>query len=379
MKQIMRIAGLCALGLTLAAQTQTWAERLNAMTAGNVLAGAVTVVADSEQTLETVASGWADIAGERPMKPDTVFWIASMTKGITGAALMLLVEEGKVGLDDPIAKYIPQMKDLWVLEQAAGERITLVKAKAPVTVRQAMSHTGGFPFLAPHEQPIEALPLRMRMGLYAQTPLIAEPGTRYHYSNIGINLAGYVIEAASGMPYEAFLRTRLFEPLGMTETDFWLTPAQEARLAQSYRASADKTTLERCEIGFLSYPLTDRANRFADPGGGLFSTAHDVTRFCRMLLNGGILDGKRILSEAAVRTLGTKQTGDVAADYGLGFETYGWGFRHGGAQGTQMRIDTERGLVMVYLIQHSSFVWDKEARAACDLFVDLSIQRHRKK
>jgi CubicO group peptidase (beta-lactamase class C family) len=370
---------LCALGLTLAAQTQTWPERLRAMTAGNVLAGAVTVVADKEKTLETEASGWADIEGQRPMKPDTVFWIASMTKGITGAALMILVDEGKVSLDDPVSKYVPTMKDLWVIEQAAGDRVTLVKAKAPVTVRQVMSNTGGFPFLSQQEQKLDAAPLRARIALYAQTPLLAEPGTRYQYSNVGINIAGYVIEVASGMPYDVFLRTRLFEPLGMTETDFWLTPEQEARLAQSYRANPEKTALERCEVGFLSYPFTDRAGRFAEPGGGLFSTAHDVTRFCRMLLNGGILDGKRILSEDAVRTLGTKQTGDVATDYGLGFETYNWGFRHSGAQGTHMRIDTQRGLVMVYLIQHTSFVWDKEARAACDLFVDLSNQRHGKK
>ena len=370
-------ATLVALRAAVALHAETWAEALKDLTDRQVLAGAVTLVADKDKVLETQASGWADIGKQIPMKPDTVFWIASQTKGVTGAALMMLVDEGKVSLDDPVAKHIPKLKELWVIERMEGDRMTLVKAKTPVTVRHVMSHTGGFPFLSPQEQKIDTMPLREKISVYAQTPLVAEPGTKYQYSNVGINIAGYIIEVVSGMPYEEFMRKRLFEPLGMTDTGFWLTPGQEARLAQNYRPNADKTALEQAPIGYLTYPFTDRANRYAEPGGGLFSTAHDVMRFCQMLLNGGVLDGKRLLSESAVRALGTKQTGRVEADYGLGFETHGWGFKHGGAQGTQMRINVERGLVTVYLVQHAGFTKgnEREGHAAPNTFSDLTIKQ----
>ncbi|MCL2105314.1 MAG: beta-lactamase family protein [Kiritimatiellaeota bacterium] len=381
MKKRMMIT---AVGLTLAAiaaHAQTWPETLKSLTDRQVLAGAVTCVANADTVLETTASGWADIEQQRPMTPDTMFWIASQTKGFTGAALMMLVDEGKVSLDDPVAKFIPKLKDLWVIESAEGDRMTLLKARAPVTVRQVMSHTSGYPFLSPQEKNIDAAPLREKIAVYAQTPLLAEPGTRYQYSNIGINIAGYIIEVVSGMPYETFLQKRLFDPLGLTDTVFWLTPEQEARLARCYRPNWEQK-LEPCPHSFMTPPFTDRANRFAEPGGGLFSTAHDVTRFCRMLLNGGILDGKRILSEDAVRALSTKQTGDaVPNEYGLGFEAYGWGFKHGGAQGTHMAVLPPQGLVLVYLIQHAGFIKDKEkeGNAAPEVFRALSVQQHGKK
>jgi len=360
-------------------QAQAWAERLKGLTDGGVLAGAVTRVANAEKVLETRASGWADIEGQSPMCSYTVFWIASQTKGVTGAALMMLVDEGKVSLDDPVAKFIPKLKDLWVIEKAESDRMTLVKAKAPITVRQVMCHTSGFPFLSPQEQKIDAMPLREKISVYAQTPLLAEPGTKYQYSNIGINIAGYIIEVVSGMPYEAFLQKRLFEPLGMVDTCFWLTPEQEERLALCYRPDPGRTKLEPCPIGFMTYPFTDRVNRFAEPGGGLFSTVHDVTRFCQMLLSGGTFDGKRILSENAVRALGTKQTGSAGGDYGIGFEAYGWGFKHGGAQGTHMMINMEHGLVMVYLIQHAGFLNEREGNAAPEVFSKLMIEQYGKK
>ena len=375
------LAACCAF-LAPQVQAQTWAETLKGLVAGKVLAGAVTCAANADTVLETEAAGWADIEGQRPMRPDAMFWIASMTKGVTGAALMMLVDEGKVSLDDPVAKYIPKLKELWVVEKMEGDRMTLVKAKAPVTVRQVMSHTSGFPFLSPQEPKIDTMPLREKISVYAQTPLIAEPGTKYQYSNIGINIAGYIIEAVSKMPYEEFLQKRLFDPLGMTDTTFWLTPEQEARLARCYRPNAETSELTPCPVGFMSYPFTDRANRFAEPGGGLFSTAHDVTRFCQMLLNGGTLDGKRLLSDAAVRALGTKQTGDaVPTEYGLGFEVHGWGFRHGGAQGTFMQIDTQNGFVTVYLVQHAGFFKDKEkdGHAAPEVFRKLTVQHYGKK
>ena len=369
---------VCCSFLVSCTQAQTWSEKLKELTDGKVLAGAVTCVANGDKVLETQASGWADIAEQVPMTPDAMFWIASQTKGVTGAALMILVDEGKVSLDDPVAKYIPKLKELWVIEKMEGERMILIKAKTPITVRQVMSHTSGFPFLSPQEQRIDAMPLREKISVYAQTPLVAEPGTKYQYSNIGINIAGYIIEVVSKMPYEAFLQKRLFDPLGMKDTTFWLTPEQEERLAHCYRPNQGRTALEQCPIGFMSAPFTDRTNRFAEPGGGLFSTAHDVTRFCQMLLNNGTFDGKRLLSENAVRALSAKQTGNLPNTYGIGFETYGWGFKHGGAQGTQMMISTEHGLVMVYLIQHAGYLNDKEGNGAPEAFSKLTVEQYGK-
>src|SRR5262249_51455558 len=139
-------------------------------------------------------------------------------------------------------------------------------------------------------------------------PLRTEPGTKYAYSNAGINIGGRLIEVLSGMPYEDFLDKRLFEPLGMKDTTFWPNEEQVPRLAKAYKPNAAKDGLDETKIGQLRYPLSKRAGRYPMPGGGLFSTAADVGRFCRMLLNGGTLDGKRVLSEDSVKAMSTRQT-----------------------------------------------------------------------
>jgi CubicO group peptidase (beta-lactamase class C family) len=320
------------------------------------LAGAVTLVADKDRVLSLEAVGFADIAANRPMQTDALFWIASQSKPITAVALMMLVDEGKVKLDDPVATYLPEFKDQWLVVEQDKDHVLLKKPKHPVTVRSILSHTSGMPFRSALEQPtLDLLPLQEAVRSYAMTPLEFEPGSKYQYSNAGINTSGRIIEVISGMPYETFLQQRLLRPLGMMDTTFWPNEEQLKRLAGSYRPSADKTGLEKTTITQLHYPLND-PKRQPMPAGGLFSTATDLGRFCQMMLNGGIYQGKRYLSAAAVTQMTRKQTGEaVKESYGFGWSTGGGTFGHGGAYATNMTIDPKRGLITVFLAQHAGF------------------------
>lgn len=320
----------------------------------HALAGAVTLVADREKILSLEAVGYADVKAGTPMHADSLFWIASQSKPITATALMMLVDEGKVHLDDPVSKYLPEFKDVWVAVEQDKEHVLLKRPKQAPTVRHILSHTSGLPFRSAAEQPtLDLLPLRVGALTYAMTPLQSEPGTRYQYSNAGINTAGRIIEVVSGMPYEEFLDRRLFKPLGMKDTTFWPDEGQVARLAKSYKPDAKKTGLEEIPIGQLRYPLSDH-RRQPMPAGGLFSTATDLARFCQMVLNAGEFEGKRYLSVSAVNEMTRKQTGDALKDaYGLGWSTGGGTFGHGGAHATNMTIDPKRGLITVWMVQQA--------------------------
>ena len=320
------------------------------------LAGAVTLVADKDRVLSLDAVGFADVAAKKRMRPDALFWIASQSKPITATAFMMLVDEGKIKLDDPVEKYLPEFKNLWLTAERGKDSLLLRRPRRPITVRDVLSHTSGLPFSSALERPtLDLLPLRVAVGSYAMTPLQFEPGSKYQYSNAGINTAGRILEVVSRMPYEDFLQKRLFDPLGMKDTTFWPNKEQLNRLAKSYAPNADRTGLKEITIGQLKYPLNDH-RRQPMPAGGLFSTAADVGRFCRMMLNGGVLDGKRYLSEAAVKEMTSKQTpSGVKAGYGLGWSTGGGTFGHGGAYATNMTIDPRSGLIAVFMVQHAGF------------------------
>jgi CubicO group peptidase (beta-lactamase class C family) len=324
-------------------------EALQPFVDSHSLAGAVTLVADKDKILALDAVGFADIAQKKPMTTDAIFWIASQSKPITGTALMILVDDGKVKLDDPVEKYIPEFKDIMVGASKGGE---LRKPKTPITVRHILSHTSGMRFSSAKESPtLDGLTLADCVKSYVETPLMTDPGTKYAYSNAGINTAGRIIEIVSGMPYEEFLDKKIFVPLGMKDTTFWPNDEQEMRVAKSYKPTADKKDLEEVKVGQLKYPLNDRKGRHPMPAGGLFSTATDVGIFCQMMLNGGTFKGKKIVSEDAVKQLTSKQTGDLVKDnYGLGWSA-GSTFGHGGAHATNMSVDTKRGLVFVWMVQ----------------------------
>ncbi len=332
------------------------ASVLQPFVARHELAGAVTLVANTDAVLSLDAVGYADIAARQPMRADALFWIASQSKPITATALMMLVDEGKVCVDDPVENYLPEFADMWLIVERDDAHRLLKRPAHPITVRNILSHTSGLPFASAMETPtLDQLKLRDAVRSYAMTPLEFAPDSQYAYSNAGINTAGRIIEVVSGMPYEEFLDTRLFLPLGMTDTTFWPNEEQLTRLAKSYTPNAEKTDLLEITISQLSYPLNDR-RRQPMPAGGLFSTAADCARFCQMVLNGGVYAGTRLLSEAAVRQMTSKQTGDAVQDgYGFGWAVGDGAFGHGGAFATEMCIDTTRGLVTVFLVQHAGF------------------------
>ena len=337
----------------IAAALQPFIER-------QALAGAVALVADKDKVLSVDTVGYEDVEAKKPMRADSLFWIASMSKTITAAAVMMLVDEGKIQLDDPVEKHLPEFKGQMFTAEKDEAHVLLKKPAHPITVRNVLSHTSGLPFKSGVEEPtLDALTLRAAVRSYAMTPLLYEPDSGYTYSNAGINTAARILEAVSGMPYEEFMQKRLFDPLGMKDTTFWPTEQQLTRLANAYKPDAKKTGLERTTISQLQYPLHTRHNRFPMPAGGLFSTAADVARFCQMLLRGGELDGRRLLSAEAVKEMTRRQTGEsLKQSYGLGCTTNNGIFGHGGAMATDMSVDTQRGFITVWMVQHAGFPHD---------------------
>ena len=325
----------------------------------HTLAGAVTLVATKDKILDVTAVGFADVARRKPVRPNSLFWIASMTKPMTGTALMMLVDEGRVNVEDPVEKYLPEFKGQLVIAERDDQHVLLKRPTHPITVRNVLTHTSGLPFSSALEpQPFDQHPLRTSVLSYAMTPLLSEPDTKYLYSNAGTNTAARIIEVVAGQPYEKFLAQRLLRPLGLRDTTFWPSVAQQRRLAKTYKPDAAKTGLEEISISQLRAPFHDRT-RYPLPAGGLFSTARDVARFGQMILNGGKLAGQRYLSKAAVQAMTCRQTGpQVAESYGFGWQIGdGWS-GHGGALATNLTIHWQRGLVTVYLVQHAGFPGD---------------------
>jgi len=342
---------------TAAEPAKTMASAVQPFVDHHTLAGAVMLVASKDKVLGLEAAGWSDIAARKAMKTDALFWIASQSKAMTAAALMMLADEGKVNLGDPVEQYLPEFKGQMLVVELDAEHILLRKPAHPITVREILSHTSGLPFSSPMEQPtLDGLPLRDAVRSYAMGPLQFPPGSKYQYSNAGINTAGRIIEVVSGMPYERFLEERLLKPLGMKDTTFWPSASQVKRLAKSYKPNSDKTGLEETTISQLQYPLSNRAHRYPMPAGGLFSTAADTARFCQMILSGGVREGKRILSEEAIKQLTSRQTPpEIQDSYGLGLAVGPDWCGHGGAFATNMKIDRGRGLVFVWMVQHNGF------------------------
>ncbi len=323
------------------------------------LAGAVMLVADRDKTLAVESVGYTDVAEKKPVDVDGVFWIASMSKPVTGTALMVLVDEGKVQLDDPVEKYLPEFRGIWLLTQGDKDHVVLRHPAKAITVRDLLRHTSGMPFQSAMETPtLDGLPLSIAVRSYAMTPLIFEPNTKYQYSNAGINTAARIIEVVEKQSFEDFLQTRFFDPLGMKDTTFWPNGSQLARVVKAYSPTEDKAGLKEINISQLQYPLNDR-KRYPMPAGGLFSTAADMGIFCQMILNKGEFRGKRYLSEKAVNEMATRQTGEWIKDsYGLGWAVGDGWLGHGGALATNMTVDFKKGVATVWLIQHAGFPHD---------------------
>jgi CubicO group peptidase (beta-lactamase class C family) len=335
----------------------------------HTIAGAVILVANKDHAAYLEPVGFSNLATKTPMRADSLFWIASVSKPMTATALMMLVDEGKVNLDDPVEKYLPEFKGQMVyrIRPALGQTGTvpikpseLVPADHPILVREILSHTSGLPFRsAAQPGALDLLPLKDAVRSYADEPLLFQPFTDYSYSNEGLNTAARIIEVVTGMPYEQFMQQRLFDPLGMSYTTFWPSPEQTGRIATTYRLSKrdsllEATSLEATPIDQLTYPLSDRQHRYPMPAGGLFSTASDMEKFCRMILNGGVLDGKRYLSERALRQMTSTQNGGLGGtDYGFGWAVSNGTFGHGGAYKNAIDIDPATGRILVFMVQQN--------------------------
>ena len=371
------IQGALAPSAAQAGAPKSLAESVQPFVDRQELAGAVMLVADRSGVLAVEAVGWADAAAKRAMRADSMFWIASQSKPITAAALMLLVDEGKVSVNDLVEKYLPEFKGQMVVVEKDADHVLLRKPRHRITIKNVLTHTSGLPFKSALEEPtLDRLPLSARVRSYAMTPLDFEPDSKYAYSNTGINTAGRVIEVVSGMPFEKFLDERLFQPLGMKDTTFWPGPEQAARIAKAYKPGPGNKGLVETTIGQLYYPLADRVERFSMPAGGLFSTAHDLARFYQMLLGGGQWNGRRCLSEEAVKQLTSRQTPpEVKESYGFGFAVGKSFFGHGGAYSTNTSADTERGLILVWLVQHAGF--PGEGQKAQSAFAKAAMKKMR--
>jgi len=341
------------------------------------LAGVIGIIADKSGKIHyRNILGYADVEGKQPISEDNVFWIASMTKMFAGASIMMLVDEGRVSLDDPVTQFIPQLKKWLVVEEKDESHVLLKALVRPVTVRNVLSHTSVLTGSSELQQETgaDSTPLKARALSSVKGPLQSQPGEKYAYGNQGMNIAARIVEIVSGMPYQEFLQKRLFDPLGMTETTFWPSEAQIARLAGAYGPNKEKNGYTRGDISFLTKPYGDRVHRFPEAGGGLFSTTRDILRYGLMLANDGELEGKRYLSHAAMDKLRKEQTGTTKVNYGLGYHLRNGMFGHDGAYGTDLSVNPATGMVAIFMIQCTS----GDQWAARDLFLKTATQVYQK-
>lgn len=327
--------------------------RMAKFVAAAEIPGAVTLVSREGRVVHAAAAGFQDIERRAPLRVDSLFGIMSMTKPITATALMILVDESKVALDDPVSKYIPEFANAKLLDGARVQNLT---------IRRLLSHTSG---LGDKQECADSL--EATAAMLAKRGFKFQPGVKWEYGP-SLNVIGRIIEIASGQPYDKFLSDRVFKPLCMNDTVFHLTPKLQTRLAKLY---------ERDEVTKSLKPAERRLGAgqpgvVPNPSGGLFSTAADVNRFYSMILAEGELDGHRILSAEAVKEMTKVQSGDLVTGFTPG---NGWGlgwciirkpegvtamlspgsFGHGGAYGTQVWVDPARKAVFLLLTQRSNF------------------------
>jgi CubicO group peptidase (beta-lactamase class C family) len=357
---VLSVAAAGSLGAQPADRFAAVAPRMQEFVDKGEVAGVVTLVATRDRILHLAAVGKSDLAANRKMATDDIFWIASMSKPITSVCLAILADDGKLSLDDPLAKHLAEFAGAMVSQN--GET---VKPARPVTLRDVMTHTSGLGEMMAREP---HLTLAQTSQKLARQPLRFQPGTRWAYSTAGIDVLGRVVEVVSGMPFDAFLQKRVLDPLRMQDTGFWVAPAKESRYAHTYRWNAQAGKLEENAIPYLyGTAVTDRA-RPPLGGAGLFSTAADIARFYRMMLNKGALDGARILKPETVAEMTRQQTGALTArpgmPWGLGFCVVEdparmpansvlspGSFGHGGAFSTQSWADPVKNLIWVVMFE----------------------------
>lgn len=347
------------------------------------IAGAVTLVARGGRIVDEQSFGMADVEANAPMRTDTIFRIASMSKAVTSVAVMMLVEEGRLALQDPVSRYIPAFEKTSVALPApvgavADSPVSAVPAKRPITIRDLLTHTAGVGYgygpaaaqwkqagiqgwyFADRAEPVAAVVDRM-----AALPMDAQPGEKYVYG-YNTDILGVVVEKVSGLSLDAFFEQRILAPLRMTDTHFFLPPEKRGRLAAVYSAKEDGTIERAPDAGTGQGAYVDGPRQCFSGGAGLLSTARDYARLLQMLENGGVLDGVRLLSPKTVELMTANHTGTLyeegRAGFGLGFavmedlgRTASYGsegaYRWGGAYFTTYWVDPKERLVAVMMTQ----------------------------
>lgn len=363
---------------------------LQAVVDAGDLSGFVTLVWRKGEIAQLTTLGKRDIDAGKPMEEDTIFRIASMTKPVTSVAALTLVEEGKLKLDDPIKKWIPEFANLRVLKDATGPIDQTEPAKRDITVEDLMTHRSGLAYDFSSQGPI-AKAITETLGSpiaspyspdewlkrLASLPLSYQPGERMHYS-VSTDVLGFLIgRVDGGRSFRDSLKARVLDPLGMKDTDFWVPPEKRDRAARLYRLDAKKNALVHAA---WDEHQGEAAPAFCGGGGGLLSTADDYLKFARMMLNNGEVDGVRILKAETVKDMRTNRLSDAqrahpflglpfwfASGFGLGVSvvldpekhqmmgagsagSFGWP----GAFGTWWQADPEEDLILIYLIQNEA-------------------------
>jgi len=352
----------------------------------NRVAGAVALVLRDGRVVYERAVGWSDKEAGRRMAPDAIFRIASQSKAITSVAIMMLVEEGKISLGDPVSRFIPAYARTTV-RSLSDSAAPPVPSRRAITIRDLLTHTAGISYgTDPHLARLyEAQglgpaagfgwytadkdePVCESMERLASLPFVAQPGEAWVYG-YNTDILGCVVEKASGLPLDTFISRRITEPLGMVDTYFFLPTTKRDRLAAVYASNAEGFTMRAPDGARGQGHYVDGPRRSFAGGAGLVSTARDYARFLQMLLNGGALDGARLLSPKTVQLMTSNQVGTLfatsgrseGAGFGLGFETvdrlgaralsstgsYAWS----GAYGSTYRVDPVERLVMVFMMQ----------------------------
>lgn len=346
-----------------------------------VIAGAVALVMRDGEIVYEQAVGWMDREEGRPMTTDAIFRIASQSKAITSAAVMMLVEEGSVALNDPVSRWIPSFADAQVAVVREGN-VNLVPVRRPITIRDLLTHTagisyGGEPHIAEAYQ-AQGLGYGEAFGWYTahneericetmdrlgSLPFVRQPGESFVYG-YNTDILGCVVERASGVPLDQFFQERITGPIGMTDTYFFLPPEKAERLATVYAPDEEGKAVRAPDGPRGQGHYVEGPRRSFAGGAGLLSTARDYARFLEAIRRGGELDGARILAPQSVALMSTNQIGDLrgtGVGFGLGFETverlgasgyssvgsFGWS----GAYGTAYEIDPEQRMVRVLMLQ----------------------------
>ena len=394
LKLSLLAAGFMFAGSLFAAPTTFARDALKPYVDNGQLPGAVSIF--SKPGAEEIACvGYADVAAKRAITAKDPYMQCSQTKGFCGVTIAILVEEGKLNLDDPVSKYLPEFANLWVHTSEKDGVRTLTKAKNVLTVRMVMNHTGGFPFeICAKQGNIKGggwsggAPLRQTAAIAAACPLLFEPGTKVQYSNTGIDIGAAVTEVITGKPWEEFLKERVLLPLGMNDSGFWPSDALLAHQVEMYDCHKDQPATYRRENAMQQRPYNDR-HVFASAGAGLWTTAADQVKFYKMLMNLGVGEnGVRILKEETVKgilAVSTRPKGKTADGKDFGGYSLGlaapvedgedqW-FGHGGAWGTNCMVNWHRKQLKLWAVQlcGGPRPWDGARAKAADAFFNAKI------